>query len=252
MKIWILSDLHIDIYPFQVEEPDADLAIIAGDVSEGFKGLQWVRRNIKNMPTLYVPGNHEYYGECLEQHDALMCALQHQSPSVLQCRSVIHGDVRFLGCTLWTDYQLFGSEQQLLAMIESERRLTDHRMIRSDTAGLLRLFSSADALAIHQQHRQWLSEALAIPFHGKTVVITHHAPHPGSVHPRFADSTLSAAFASNLAELMDGVDLWVHGHCHDNSDYVIGKTRIICNPRGYVSHNRVENPAFQDTLIVEL
>jgi Icc-related predicted phosphoesterase len=82
------------------------------------------------------------------------------------------------------------------------------------------------------------------------VVVTHHAPHPLSVHPRYAGSALNASFASDLSEMMElwQPELWVHGHVHDTFDYVVRNTRVVCNPRGYGT----ENPAFDPALVVEI
>lgn len=63
--------------------------------------------------------------------------------------------------------------------------------------------------------------------------MTHHGPHRNSVHPRYEDDPLNAAFVSDLTNLMSGVDLWVHGHVHDSFDYMVGTCRVVANPRGY-------------------
>ena len=40
--------------------------------------------------------------------------------------------------------------------------------------------------------------------------------------------------------------LWIHGHTHESFDYEIGKTRVICNPRGYapIEINKEFKPDF--------
>ena len=103
---------------------------------------------------------------------------------------------------------------------------------------------------LHQQSRAFIEAALAQPFAGATVVITHHAPHPGSVHPLYDNDLLSAAFVSDLTPVIEAAqpDLWVHGHVHDSFDYRIGATSVRCNPHGYGN----ENTAFDPALIVEL
>jgi Icc-related predicted phosphoesterase len=82
------------------------------------------------------------------------------------------------------------------------------------------------------------------------VVVTHHAVHWQSVHPRFRSDPVTAAFVSDRSALIEGYrpTLWVHGHVHNSSDYRVGATRIICNPHGYGP----ENPTFDGALVVEV
>ena len=82
------------------------------------------------------------------------------------------------------------------------------------------------------------------------MVVTHHAPHPGSLHPRYADDMLSAAFVSDLSSIIEAGQpaLWVHGHVHTSFDYRVGATRVLCNPHGYGA----ENPDFEPSLVVEV
>jgi hypothetical protein len=84
------------------------------------------------------------------------------------------------------------------------------------------------------------------------VVITHHAPTPRSVHPRFADSPVSAAFVSDCTALMGRAALWIHGHTHDSFDYVVDGTRVICNPRGYCPKGVKENPDFDPEFCLDI
>ena len=105
----------------------------------------------------------------------------------------------------------------------------------------------------HHQHQQrkWIGDKLAKPFEGKTVVITHMAPSMRSVPERYATDIVSAAYASNLDELAQSADMWIHGHMHASSDYEIGKCRVVCNPRGYrLSDGRGENLEFNPNKII--
>jgi hypothetical protein len=85
-------------------------------------------------------------------------------------------------------------------------------------------------------------------------VVTHHAPSPASIHPRFAASPLNACFVSNAEHLLDGdrVRLWIHGHTHDSFDYVVNGTRVVCNPRGYAKNGVNENPRFDAEFVVDV
>lgn len=104
---------------------------------------------------------------------------------------------------------------------------------------------------MHRASRAWLTEQLATPFAGKTVVVTHHAPHRLSVPPQYDGDPLTPCYASHLPELVrPPVDLWIHGHIHDSMDYDIEGTRVLVNPRGYKPPD--ENPAFEPSLVVEI
>ncbi len=117
-----------------------------------------------------------------------------------------------------------------------------------------RKLRAADTLRIHQAQRAWLREKLSEPFAGPTVVVTHHAPHRGSLAQRYADDWVSGAFVTELPEAFFEVPvLWVHGHTHQQFDYLVHTCRVVCNPRGYVSWNgRIENHAFDPSLILDL
>src|SRR5690606_38305588 len=88
------------------------------------------------------------------------------------------------------------------------------------------------------------------PFDGRTVVVTHHGPHPGSVHTRYENAAVNGAFVSDLSSLIKAgrPDLWVHGHVHDTFDYRVGSTRVVANPKGY----RNENPLFDPAMVIDV
>ena len=100
--------------------------------------------------------------------------------------------------------------------------------------------------------RVGLRSALQAPHDGPTVVVTHHAPCTGSIHPKYADSPITPAFVSDLDELVEasGAALWIHGHVHDSYDYRVGNTRVLCNPRGYGKEGVNENRRFDPALTV--
>jgi len=261
MKIQIASDLHLDILQQQfpgyrvIEPADADVLVIAGDIHHGAAALEtfadWP------VPVVYVNGNHEAYHE----HYPGLIARLRQSSSHSHIRYLENEEwrmagVRFLGCCLWTDYR-YSELTQDAAMAESEKILYDHKLITTDDG----LFSATDALHMHEASRDWLARKLDERFDGKTVVVTHHSPHPNSVHPRFAGSPLNAAFVSDLSALMGKAALWIHGHVHDSFDYMLAGTRVVANPRGYALNRRVaknvgevdwENKAFDAALVVEV
>jgi Icc-related predicted phosphoesterase len=255
MRIQILSDLHVDVAtlkPIRVPA-DVDVVIVAGDTCEGvLKAFEHLRRIVpSDIPIVMVLGNHEPYRRFVM--DELALARTH-APSFGIClvendSAVIKG-VRFVGCTLWTDYACFGERNVPAIMNACAKGMNDHRLIGWRKRPWLR-FRPQEAALLHHRSRTFLAETLAVRFDGgPTVVTVHHAPHWNSVHPRFRSDPLTGAYVSDLEDLILATQpaLIVHGHVHNSSDYRVGATRIICNPHGYGN----ENPNFDGTLIVEI
>ncbi|GAB2886795.1 metallophosphoesterase [Paraburkholderia jirisanensis] len=118
-----------------------------------------------------------------------------------------------------------------------------------------RNFTPADSLAMHRHARAWLEQQLAQPFAGKTIVVTHHAPHRRSLALQYAHDLVSSGFVSDLTDLVRApVALWVHGHTHTAFDYVENGTRVVCNPRGYfdLRTGKLENEQFAWDKVVEI
>lgn len=263
MKLQFASDLHLEFLlrhdsreTFVRPAPGADLLILAGDISTGDHAARLFER--WPCPVLLVAGNHELYGtEHLSgmARQALAASGQFQ---FLECGERRFGSVRVLGTSLWTDYRLDEpARPQSEAMTTAGARLNDHRLIHHGS----RRFEPRDALELHLASRRWLEGKLAEPWHGRTVVVTHHAPHRGSIHADFADSPINPAFASHLPELVEQADLWVHGHVHNSFDYRVGRCRVVCNPAGYCrryglaapgSGYVLENPEFDPMRVVEV
>ncbi len=253
MKIQILSDLHLGFAALALPRIDADLLVLAGDISRPREAIAWAAA--LDVPVLYVPGNHEYYGSDLQTTLAELRRL-----SAGTCVDVLQGGeehmagVRFLGTTLWTDYRLFAAPSlNDAAKREALHFMRDFQRIRI-APDSRRLFSPADAIELFYRESAWLAQAIAHPFDGPTVVVTHHAPSRKSIHPRFDGALLNAAFVSNAEYLLDAgrVDLWVHGHTHDSFDYQLGRTRVVCNPRGYVQGGVAENPRFDIGFTIDI
>lgn len=253
MKLHILSDLHLNVAALEVPHTDADIVILAGDIARPQDAIAWAR-GFTN-PVLYVPGNHEFYGGSLATtvHELKQMCVG-SGIQVLDQEAVVMDGVRFLGATLWTDFRLFGDGvQRDEAITEAQSFMRDFSKIRMDEASGA-MFTPAASEQQFTRHANWLKRQLAEPFPGKTVVITHHAPSPHSVHPRFANSPLNACFVSDAERLIDGerVGLWIHGHTHDRFDYVVNGTRVVCNPRGYAKNGVNENPQFDPTLVIDI
>jgi Icc-related predicted phosphoesterase len=244
MKLHLLSDLHFEFdRDWRAPAVAADVLILAGDIEPGTAGL--TRFAGCSIPIIYVPGNHEYYGG---QLDTVKVELRDVANSLginlLDNDEIILDGVRFLGSTLWTDFRLDGEESIAQAFAIAQKYVTDFRCIRFSDAWL----TPEDTVALHQRAVHWLERKLAEPFAGTTVIITHHAPHPRSVHMRWKASPVNPAFASDLTHLMGRTPLWIHGHMHDSFDYTVQGTRVVCNPKGY----RKENKSFVPDLVVEI
>ena len=253
MKLHILSDLHLSCGNLEIPRTDADVVILAGDIARPPDAVRWASGFDK--PVLYVPGNHEFYGGSLaatvSQLRALCAGTRIQ---VLDADEVIIGGVRFLGTTLWTDFLLQGEgEPRTLAMQQAQNLIRDFHRIHHD-GDPQRLFTPRDCAALCQAQASWLESRLAQAHDGPSVVITHHAPSPQSIHPRFAGSPLNAGFVSDLERLAGShrARLWVHGHTHDSFDYPIKGCRVVCNPRGYSRDGVNENPAFDSHFVVDV
>jgi predicted phosphodiesterase len=253
MKLNILSDLHLGFGSMQRPQNDADLVVLAGDIARPREAVQWALGFEK--PVLYVAGNHEFYGSSI---DGTLAALKQLSAGtriqVLDNTEIIIGRVRFLGTTLWTDFELFGKgAKRTEVMAEASRLIRDFSRIRRAEAEDA-VFCPEDSAALFRHHADWLQDRLAAAHEGPTVVVTHHAPSRNSIHPRFADSLLNACFVSDADHLAgaDRVRLWIHGHTHDSFDYRVNGTRVVCNPRGYAKGGVNENPLFDPNLIIEL
>ena len=240
MRLHILSDLHLEVDPaFRPPATDADVLILDGDISPGVDGLAAFAES--EIPVIYVPGNHEYYHSDLKTMDGHIRAYAKDlGIHLLDRDDVVLDGVRFLGATLWTDFNLCGPEKTAASFALSRKLVLDFREIRYRN----RLLIPEDTVDFHRDAVRWLAEKLGTPFAGPTVVVTHHAPHPNSVHPRWKDNLVNPAFVSDLTPLMGKAGLWIHGHTHDSFDYEVAGTRVICNPKGYLDENRAFKPDF--------
>jgi predicted phosphodiesterase len=262
MRIQFASDLHLEMIEHRlprarlVEPADgADLLVLAGDIHNGIKGVQaftdWP------VPVVYVAGNHEFYDHQWEQtRRNLRAACADTCVRFLDNDQFDFKGVRILGCTLWTDFRVQGG-QQAQAMATVQRALTDFRVIQTQSGPL----HAHQTLTEHERSRAWLATELARPFAGRTVVVSHHGPHPRSIHPRFAGNPVNPGFVSDLTPLLSEADLWFHGHTHDSFDYEQGRCRVLANPAGYIlnwssptidSRLDFENASFDPTRCVEV
>lgn len=247
MKLHILSDLHTEFHEFSPPEIDADVVVLAGDIGVGLDGIAWAAREFPELPVVYVPGNHEFYGYDIGFVDQLK-ATAHPSVHVLDNNTLDIDGVRFLGCTLWTDFKLNGEGEAWFAQQRAKRLIEDFDLIKTAK----RRFRPEDSVELHETSRTWLADELKREFDGPTVVVTHHLPASMSVDRRYAGDPLNPAFASSLEDLIEQYqpDLWIHGHTHVACDYELFGTRIVCNPRGYPSESTGDS--FAADLVVQI
>jgi Icc-related predicted phosphoesterase len=254
MKIQIFSDLHIDISltkPIIIMD-GVEAVVVAGDTCEGaLKGFEALRRIVPNViPIIAVMGNHEYYRRFVDKElDQARTDAAKFNIHLLEDDTVELNGVRFVGATLWTDYALFGNVTIPGAMEAARYGLNDHRLIGWRKKPWMR-FRPHEAQLLHIASRRFLHETLAASVTEPTVVVTHHGIHWNSTLRLSRDDILSAAYVSDLANMIEAHQpaLWVHGHVHASFDYQVGKTRVLCNPHGYWD----ENPGFNGRLVVEL
>ncbi len=259
MKFWILSDLHFEISEFEFSEylPEFDVLIAAGDICTPlFRAIEIVAEIANGRPSIFVAGNHEFYGfpNPFTMRDAIAAGRKRAAElgvHYLENQAIEIEGVRFLGSTLWTDYRIYGNEQ--MAMAEAKRVMNDHRVIFPFDLGAP--LTAQQCQKWHFEALNFLETELAKPFAGKTIVVTHHMPHRECIAPRFLGSDLNPAFCSDLDWLIrkHKPELWVHGHTHTPVDVKVGDTRIIANPRGYYSNQYgAENLGFRENLVLEI
>lgn len=219
---------------------------------------------------LYVMGNHEHYnGDFKYTKGILQRKLAHlTNVHVLDKEVFEFDDVTFVCGTLWTDM----NGEDPLTMQNMPRMMNDFRGITNDNNKVTRKvplydnenfetnkdgyvvrnvvgykfkeeaakFTPADAVADHRQMLDYITHVVAEKADDKFVVVTHHAPCGLSIHEHYREDTLmNGGFYTELGNFIayrPQIKLWVHGHMHNDFDYVVGETRVVCNPRGYVGH----------------
>lgn len=248
MKIQILSDLHIEFQDLTLPEHDSDVVILAGDIHIKGRGIEWIKKNIPNKPVIYILGNHEFYGNAYPKHIAkLKASLENEGIFLLENESISLDGISFYGCTLWTDFELFGDPR--IAGYHCQQIMNDYKKIRlTPKYSKLR---SIDTHIINSKSVKWLKAAVLNDSSSKKVIVTHHATSKLSLPKHRWDNLSSAAYTSNLDSLVGDLnaDYWVHGHIHYSADYFIGNTRVLCNPRGYPDQ---PNSEFRTDFIVDL
>ncbi|MDP3512188.1 MAG: metallophosphoesterase [Sulfuritalea sp.] len=248
MKIALYSDLHLEHMPVPWAPPatEADVVILAGDIASGTSGLYWAADAFPGKQVLYVAGNHEYYHAGLELLNEMRGTARRLGIRFLErdvaeiadatytdTDQIINGHVRFLGCTLWSGFSLYGKEHVLPYMAIAQRGINDYFLIAARQGKTL---SPGDTLALHRSAVDWLDAELAKPFDGKTVVVTHFAPHRQCIAPLHQGNDLSPYFVTDLEWLMKKhpIATWCYGHTHTNINFTAESgCQVVSNQRGY-------------------
>jgi len=255
MKLWIISDIHLEFgQPFLHSPPEnVDVLVCAGDV--GTKGIvpsiQWLADAYAHtLPVIFVPGNHEFYSASVEEsiRDARKFAADFSNIHFLENDAVEIGGVRFVGGTLWSDFRLFGRKPEV-CMSYAASGMNDFKKIKFSKSPYLK-FKPIHAYRKHVETRNYIASELRERSGLKTVVVTHHAPSPRSVPAEFRHDPLSACYASDLEDLIYKTKpaLWVHGHVHHRNDYMVDSTRVVSNAGGYPG----ESTGFEPGLVIEV
>ncbi|MGO4476290.1 metallophosphoesterase [Massilia sp. 2TAF26] len=277
MRIQLFSDLHLERDPgFEpLIHPGTDVIVLAGDIGSyqarsrlpdedfGLARFSPRRNDFGAARVLYVPGNHEFDG--LEHDDAyerLQRVCNYLGIEWLDRETIVAGGVRFIGSTLWSDFDaLAGQERELTRQLQARGkafRAANYYLSKNTT------FRKGEPVLAEQQRemslacQEWLRAALAAPFDGPTVAVTHYAPSLRSADPRYGLTPGTAGFCNSMDALIPWADIWMHGHLHCANDYVVegeagGRPRacrVVANPLGYA--NKGEQAAFQPELVIEV
>ena len=281
VNIQLISDLHLESHPHFTVLPaaGADLLVLAGDIGSYQQGSLLTELGIADfglkrfsplpigeggagwpVPVFFIPGNHEYDGL---DFDATQRRLRETCDRLgitwLEQTSLVFGGVRFIGCALWTDFDAFTSEQAEYGEVTLGEQLKERqKAFRAANFYLKKYHALRDAEplladAMREEglkSQQWLRQALAEPFEGKTVVITHFAPSLLSADSRYGRVPGTAGFCNSIDELLPQASVWMHGHLHCAIDYVSRGCRVVANPLGYAGKG--EQLAFRPDFCVSV
>jgi predicted phosphodiesterase len=268
MKIKVVSDLHLEFSDVNIQNNEnCDVLILSGDIMtaedlhdhpESSYGMysnvnldnlgrrqavalrfrDFLKRVSFQFPhVVYVAGNHEFY------HGRWDASIDHLREECAKFTNVyflerdmkVIDDVIFVGGTIWTDM----NKEDSLTMFTIRSIMNDFRVIKKDNDNWTNL-KPADTTIRHRQTLDYIRLIVDDNKDKKCVVVGHHSPSFLSAHAMYKDDTLmNGAYHSSLEEfIMDRpqIKLWTHGHTHYAFDYVIGETRVVCNPRGYEGH----------------
>jgi Icc-related predicted phosphoesterase len=284
MRIKLVSDLHLEFSDINIQnDNNYDVLILGGDIMvaqdlhdhpEMDYGMytninleslgrrqrkaqayrDFLKRCSFQFPhVIYIMGNHEFYhGKFYGAIDYMRdeCA-KYPNVYMLEQDMKIIDDVVFVGGTLWTDM----NKRDPLTMHAIEGMMNDFRIIRND----YRSYACMSALDVAVRHDKTLAYIkLIVQEHKdkKCVVVGHHSPSFQSCHEQYGnDHLMNGGYHSDLSEFIldhPQIVLWTHGHTHHPFDYMIGETRVVCNPRGYENDGYSEDTGWNPNILLEI
>lgn len=240
-RLGLVSDLHLETAPdFLLDTTNLDVLIAAGDILSGSvehsTGVDYLAQMAPNIPTLYVPGNHEFEGSSIDQAiSRLRKQAKGTQVKVLYRDAVDLYGVRFLGVTLWSGFDLFGENNRSRCQREAQKHLQDFKTILSRNG---RPFTPAMVREEHVKDVAWLIKQLAKDPHIPKILVTHFAPATGSLLRHYGNDPLSAYWVNPCEDLVKQALLSVHGHVHASFDYrltaaPVGRGRVVANAKGF-------------------
>lgn len=259
MKIALYSDIHTEFLGHANWLPSvpatADAIALAGDIGHGDQAAKWVEQLASlhmDKHIIYVAGNHEYYHENISQQLHRFRDYFSLAPRIhfLENETAVIGDVRFLGCTLWTNFNaLHGNIPGDIAASAAKKCVNDFRLIENDG----RTFTPSKMATLNAESTYWLKQELTKKFAGKTVVVTHFPPCKQLRHGKIPMDELSPYFLNDLEGFINRLrpEAWVYGHNHWCDDREIHGCRVVTNQLGYPHENQLVN-GFRDDLLIEV
>lgn len=262
MFLRCFSDLHLEFSPFTIPPLDTDndtVCILAGDIVDGhnydmcIEFLKPLAQRFHHI--VYVFGNHEFYNKVLEDakeefEELLLKANLAHKVTILEREVINFNKCAIIGATLWADFDR-GNPVTMHACLHG---LDDYRKIETVKDGSPRKIVPTDLLVIHNETRQFLRQTIENykAINSKVIVVVHHGVTSLSQNPIYRGDILVPAFISNMADdiLDTQPNMIIHGHIHYHHDYMVGDTRVFCNPRGYHGYERVAN--FKPCLAIEI
>lgn len=243
LKLQIASDIHRE-FKHNPPVPDigADVLVLAGDIGyANNETIGWIHAVLAGRyeAILYVPGNHEYYGDDLHEANLHMEEMAMYGEYEWMNNKVVEvGGQRFVGTPLWANFC-----HEPRSMLQAGAAISDFHRIRINGDVL----TPADMLDLHDEAKAFLLEETR----PGDVVITHWPPTLKAAHPAFPMDGIARYFSADIPEVIEAAKptLWICGHTHHNVDFMLGETRILSNQGGYPhEHGGGYNPG----LIVEV
>jgi Icc-related predicted phosphoesterase len=263
MKIALVSDVHLEFGDLDFDnDSGADVLILGGDICVGADMAQrdpyntmgehyrsnrfhaFFERCCERFPhVIFIVGNHEHYhGDFAKTVPHFKDVLGYlPNLHILEKETFVLGDITFIGGTLWTDMNRRDNRTlHDISRMMNDFRCVDNSAKTEDHRGWPGRFTTTDAANDHDAMVAFIDQTVAANPAGKYVVVGHHAPSKLSTHPRYQDQfIMNGGYSSELDNFIlnhPQIRLWTHGHTHEDFDYCIGSTRILCNPRGYINY----------------